>query len=229
MPTVSELIHSSFRLIGATAAGETLETYELNDALISLNQMLSSWNTEGASVAGRNALEIPVNPGNQSYPLAIRPVHIESASIHAGPVGIDVPLRIVDSAGWDGMREKQALAVYTEVLFCDYAFPNSTVFIAPLPRLGGTLELWLWQTIESFSSLGQTVDLPPGYEMAIRYNLAVALLPEYPRSQVDPTLVAQAQAFKNSIVALNRSHHMISMQPSATQAAITDAAQSAVR
>ena len=44
------------RLIGAIAAGEILETAELNDAFVSLNQMLSSWNTEGASLVSRKRM-----------------------------------------------------------------------------------------------------------------------------------------------------------------------------
>jgi hypothetical protein len=38
------------RLIGAIAAGETMETDELNDAFTSFNEMIDSWNTEGASL-----------------------------------------------------------------------------------------------------------------------------------------------------------------------------------
>ncbi|HKB34883.1 MAG TPA: hypothetical protein VKD72_00420 [Gemmataceae bacterium] len=225
--TVSDLIHSSFRLIGAIAAGEQLETYELNDALVSLNQMLSSWNTEGASVAGRKRMTMPVSNLTGIYLLPERPVHIESASVAIS--GIDSPVQIVDSVGWEAVPEKQALSVYVRTLFCDYAWPASTVYIWPVPRLPGLLELWIYQLIPQFTSLGQTVDLPQGYEMALRYNFAMALLPEYPRSQVDPTLPAQAQNFKASIVQLNRMNHMASVQSSPTQAAIADAAQSAAR
>src|SRR5215471_6641766 len=123
MSTVSDLIHSSFRLIGAIAAGETLETNELNDAFISLNQMLASWNTEGASLVGRQRMTIGVGGGN-AYPLGIQPVRIESASVSSG--GIDSPLQIVDSTGWEATPEKQALSVYVQKLYCDYLFPSST-------------------------------------------------------------------------------------------------------
>ena len=211
MPTVSELIHSSFRLIGAIAAGEILETYEANDAFISLNQMLSSWNTEGASLVGRKRILIPLNSANNSYPLAERPVRIEAASVSVSTGVIDSPLQIVDAAGWEATPEKMALSVYTKTLYCDYAWPNATVYIAPLPRVGGTLELWVYIPIPQFSDLNQTIDLPYGYEAAVRYNFAVAILPEYPRSQVDPTLLAQAQNFKASIVQLNQQNHMRSM------------------
>ena len=214
MPTVSELIHSSFRLIGAIAAGETLETAELGDAFVSLNQMLSSWNTEGASVVARKRILIPVSGTNQ-YTLVERPVKIESASVASG--GIDSTLEIVDSAGWEATPEKQATSVYVRKLFCDYGYPFSTVYLAPIPRLGGQLEMWVYVVIPQFASLDQVIDLPPGYEIALRYNFAMALLPEYPRSQVDPTLPAQAQMYKASIVQLNASNHMRS-QPAAQAA-----------
>jgi len=213
MPTtVSDLIHSSFRLIGAIVAGETLETNELNDAFVSFNQMISSWNTEGASLVGRQKLLVPLTASNQ-YALSQRPVRIESASVASG--GIDSRLDIVDSAGWEAVPEKLAQSVYVRVLYCDYQYPNSTVYIAPIPRLGGTLELWIYSLISQFAAVGDTIDLPPGYEAAVRYNFAVALLPEYPRSQADPSLLAQAQNYKASIVQLNAGNHMRSQAPPA--------------
>lgn len=213
MPTVSELIHSSFRLIGAIAAGETLETNELADALVALNQMLSSWNTEGASLVARKRLLVSVSGINGPYSLPERPVRIESASVAAG--GIDSQLELVDSAGWESTPEKQAQSVYVRRLFCDYAYPSASVYIAPIPRLGGQLEMWVYVPITQFATLATVVDLPPGYEAAVRYNLAIALLPEYPRSQPDPSLPAQAQTFKAALVQLNASNHMRSVAPAA--------------
>ena len=207
MPTtVTQLIHSSFRLIGAIAAGETLETNELDDAFAALNQMISSWNTEGASIVGRKRLVMPVTTTNGPFALSERPVKIESASVASG--GIDSQLEIVDSAGWEATPEKAAQSVYVRKLFCDYAYPNASVYLAPIPRLGGSLEVWIYIPITAFASVSATIDLPPGYEMAIRYNLAMALLPEYPRSQVDPTLPTQAQMYKAAIAQLNASNHM---------------------
>ena len=206
MPTVSELIHSSFRLIGAIASGETLETAELQDAFVSLNQMLASWNTEGASIVARKRLLIAVFGTNGPYTLPERPVKIESASVACG--GIDSQLELVDSVGWEATPEKQATTVYVRKLFCDYGFPVANAYLAPIPRLSGQLEMWVYVPMPQFASVAQVVDLPPGYEIALRYNFAVALLPEYPREAVDPTLVSQAQNYKASIVQLNASNHM---------------------
>jgi hypothetical protein len=213
MTTVSELIHSSFRLIGAVVAGEALETLELNDAFVSINQMLASWNTEGASLVARKRLLLGVFGTNGPYSLPERPVRIESASVACG--GIDSPLELVDSAGWESTPEKLAQSVYVRRLFCDYGYPTAAVYIAPLPRLSGQLEMWIYVALTQFSSLAQVVDLPPGYEIALRYNFAVALLPEYPRSAADPSLPAQAQMFKASIVQLNQQNHTRSQAPAA--------------
>jgi hypothetical protein len=225
--TVSDLIHSSMRLIGAIAAGETLETNELDDAFVSLNQMTASWSTEGLSLAGRQRLLITVSSATNQYALAARPVKIESASVSIS--GIDSPVEIVDSAGWEAIPEKQQLSVYVRKLYCDYQYPTATVYIWPTPRITGALEMWAYAVIGPFLQINDIVDLPTGYEIALRYNLAMALLPEYPRSQVDPTLPAQAQNYKASLVQLNASNHMRSMMPSAAQSAIADAAQTAAR
>jgi hypothetical protein len=220
---VSDLIHSSFRLIGAIAAGEILETNELNDALVSLNQMIASWNTEGASLVGRQRMTMPVYQAN-TYPLMFQPIRIVAASVNSG--GIDSPLEIVDAAGWESTPEKQALSVYVQKLYCDYLYPTSTVYIAPQPRLSGTLEFFYYSQIPLFVTLNDTITLPPGYEVALRYNFAVALLPEYPRSQSDPSLPAQAQMFKASIVQLNVGNQMRSQTQSPAQAAVDQPASS---
>lgn len=215
------------RLLGAIAAGETLETNELNDAFLVLNQMISSWNTEGLSLVGRNRQMVPLTLGQNSYSLAIRPIKIEAAS--AAISGIDSPIEIVDSVGWESVPEKAMTSVYIRKLFCDYLYPNSSISIWPTPRIAGTLEMVVYATITQFSAVTDTVDLPPGYEMAVRYNLAMALLPEYPRSQIDQSLPAQAQMYKASLAQLNASNHARSQTPSTVQAAATDAAEATAR
>lgn len=213
MATVSELIHSSMRLIGAIAAAETMETEELNDAFVSLNQMLSSWNTEGASLVGRQRLLVSVSSTN-SYALPTRPVKIEAASTSIS--GVDSALEIVDAAGWEAIPipEKANQSIFIRKLYCDYLFPSSTVYVWPTPRMGGTLELWIYATMQPFASLTSAITLPDGYEAGLRWNLAVNLAPEYGRP-IDQVVLAQAQNFKASLVQLNAGNQMKSQAPAA--------------
>jgi hypothetical protein len=214
MPTVSELIHSSFRLIGAIAAGETLETHELNDALVSLEQLIMSWNIEGASLVGRRPIVVNIASVN-NYTLPLRPVKIEAAS--AAINGVENGIEIVDAAGWEAIPipEKQMQSIFIRKLYCNYLYPTSTVYIWPVPRLPGTLEMWIYEPIPVLSDLTTVIDLPPGYEAGLRFALAVKLAPEYGRP-LDATVVAMAQQFKASLVALNTSNHMRTLPPVAT-------------
>jgi hypothetical protein len=215
--TVSDLIHSSMRLIGAIAAGETLETTELNDAFVSLNQMLSSWNTEGASLVARQRLLVNVSTTN-FYALPQRPVKIDAASTSIS--GVDSALDIVDSAGWEAIPvpEKQMQSIFIRRLYCDYGFPSSTVYLWPTPRMSGTLELWIYATMPQFASVDSVISLPEGYEAGLRFNLAIALAPEYGRP-VDPLTASGAQNFKASLVQLNASNQMRSQAPALAPAA----------
>jgi hypothetical protein len=215
--TVSDLIHSSMRLIGAIAAGETLETQELNDAFVSFNQMLSSWNTEGASLVARKRLTVSVF-GVNSYALSERPVKIDAASTSIS--GVDSGLEIVDSAGWEAIPvpEKQMQSIFIRRLYCDYAFPSSTVYLWPTPRVSGTLELWIYATMPQFASVDSVISLPEGYEAGLRFNLSILLALEYGRP-IDQVLVAQAQNFKASLVQLNAGNQMRSAQTAVVPAA----------
>jgi hypothetical protein len=209
--TVSDLIHSSMRLIGSIAAGEMLETEELNDAFVSLNQMLSSWNTEGASLVARKRLTVSVFSAN-SYVLSERPVKVDAASTSIS--GVDSALDIVDSAGWEAIPvpEKQMQSIFIRRLYCDYGFPSSTVYIWPTPRMSGTLELWIYATMPAFASVDSVISLPEGYEAGLRFNLALNLAPEYGRP-VDQLVAAGAQNFKASLVQLNAGNHARTTQP----------------
>jgi hypothetical protein len=201
------------RLIGAIAAGEILETAELNDAFVSLNQMLFSWNSEGASLYARKRGLIPMQPNVNIYVLQERPIRIESASVTVQ--GIDCPLEIVDSTGWEAITEKGQLAIIARKLFCDYLYPAASVYIWPSPRLGATLEIWIYGAIAGFSSLDQAINLPDGYEAGLRWNLALNLAPEYGRP-IDQAVAALAQNFKASLVQLNAQNHMKSQAATAS-------------
>lgn len=218
MPTtVSDLIHSAMRLIGSIAAGEQLEPEELADAFVSLNQMLSSWNTEGASLFGRISLTKPVTPA-ANFVTIPQPIKIDSASMTAG--GIDCPLEIVDALGWAAITEIGATAIITRKLYCNYLYPLSNVLFWPFQRVPATLNMWLYSPIEAFTTLDETIDLPQGYEAGLRWNLAVNLAPEYGRP-IDQSVFAGAQNFKASLVQLNASNLMRSQTPPAALPAVT--------
>jgi len=323
--TVTDLIHSSFRLIGAVVAGETLEAQELTDALYTLNQMVALWSTEGLTVWAlrhdtfslTGATSYSMGPGGIAG--AVRPTQIVGARAANGAFGRAVKIVGVDR--WTDIAERGGLLNLPLKAYVDYAFPLATVWVWPAAVSGVTFEVYtvmeyavfpdnpaaqvqhnfqpqrltytlasaagsftigpggqlaaprpakcqsiaaaytgfrheldiigadewatyleptgvpialplemyveysypnatlnVWpaatagnmevhslQQISQFASVDATVDLPPGYEEAIRFNLAVLLAPEYGRP-IDATVAASAQASKGSLATMNASN-----------------------
>ena len=91
----------------------------------------------------------------------------------------------------------------------DTNFPLINVRVYPQPSAApGSLELAYWVPIVAFAAVSDGLtSLPPGYEAAIHFNLAVALEPQYRREGrdgPDPILASNAQNTKASIVEQNR-------------------------
>lgn len=90
---------------------------------------------------------------------------------------------------------------------CDTAFPLINVRVYPQPNSSpGSLELAYWVPIVAFAAVSDGLTgLPPGFEAAIHFNLAVQLYPQYGRpGGPDPVLLSNAQNSKASIVEQNR-------------------------
>ena len=338
MPTASELIHSAMRLIGAIASGETLETYELNDGLVSLNQMLALWSDERLSVYAIRKESFPLSAAS-SYTMGpggsfatARPTQIVAVRV-SGSNFTGRGLRLVDAARWVSLMERggainlpmKAHVVYgfplatvylwpvpiagvqvelyvthefttfPEALgpdapaapmhnflpqqatyslaamsgsftvgpggqlattrparcnsiavtaggfrrsvdlvsagewatliepldgriniplecYVEYNYPAATINLWPVPGTGTSIEIHSLQQFTAFAALADTVSLPPGYEEAIRFNLAVKLAPEYGRP-LDAVVAANAQQSKAALAALNAANQTLGPPP----------------
>ncbi len=93
-----------------------------------------------------------------------------------------------------------------KLLNYDAAYPVGLVHIYPVPNVGITLELWVWEQLAAITDPTLAVDLPPGYLKAITYNLAVDLAPKFGR-QLDPNIANVAAQCKAGLGSLNVSEH----------------------
>lgn len=184
MSTALDLINSSFRLIGALASGESSEASEANDALITLNQMLSSWSLDRLMVysvlketftwASGNAYRTIGLTGNF---VTTRPTKIETATFTSG--GLDFTLDIIGSKEYQEISNKSLTTSHPEKLYYDASNPNGTIYLYGVPSADISLNLSTWRQITSVSALSTTLAYPPGYERAIRFNLAIELANEW--------------------------------------------------
>lgn len=199
MSTVQTLINSSLRLIGVLDAGESPSTSESNDAFEALNQLLANWSAANVPVFATTRTTVAMS-GAASYALATRPLKIKAAAVTNGGVSRDVEM--VTAEQWVGLPDKSRAGLFAKFGWIDGSYPTATLYLLPKPATGSTLELYTVQPLTAFASLAATIDLPPGYEQALRFALAYALAPEY-GAPITQGLADGASEAKAAIAKLN--------------------------
>lgn len=208
--TGREAITAALRLIGVLASGETATAAEASDGLSALNRMISSWSTEGLMTYSvvREEFTLTVNDGIYTMGASgdfntTRPTRIESASIEdqsASPT-TESPLRLINSSEWAGIATKD-LSSTPQYLYTDFTNPLVTLNLWPRPDTADKLVVYSVKVLTAVSTLDTSITMPPGYDDAIVYNLAVRLAPEYGR-QTPAEIAMLATESKASIKRVN--------------------------
>lgn len=201
---VSDLLTATIKLIGGIAKSEVPSADEMADAFARLNSMVDSWGAERQMIYQLVRSLYPLVSGQQVYSIgtaagatfnAVRPMYIQDAGLvnTAYTPNFELPMRILTIDEWASLSIKSQQATQSWYLWNDYAYPNSNLSLWPIPNVG-TLQLALYvpTPLTQFANTGATVSLPPGYEEALRYNLAVRLCPEWGRP-IDPVVAKMAQ------------------------------------
>lgn len=188
--TPRDLITGSLRLIGVVASGETPPASELTDGMSALNDMLDSWSVEGLIVykTTRESFALVANQaqytmGTSGTPdfSSARPVDIEDAAIElttSSPT-VEVPMDILNDHQWAAEKIKGTTSTIPTKLHPQGTYPNETFDIWPVPQTNYNLILYTKKPLTTFTSLSTAISVPPGYQRAMRYNLAIELAPEY--------------------------------------------------
>jgi hypothetical protein len=209
--TVRDLIKSSLRLIGAVATGETPSSVEQSDALAALNDMLDTWSTEKLMVYAIVREEFSLVAGTQSYTIGTsgtfntsRPVVIEDATIEdqSSSPTVERPVQVLNVDEWSAISTKDLSSEIPTKIYIEDGFPLSTIYLWPKPSTTNKLVLYSRKPLTSFSTVGDTVSLPPGWSEALRFNLAVRLAMEYGKAP-NELILAGATETKENIKRLN--------------------------
>lgn len=220
--TALNLIRRAMLLIGAVATGESPSAEESQDGLSTLNEMLSAWNTQRLMTYQVGRYTFNLIAGQQDYSVGsgggwspTRLVKVEAAWLRATsltPVQ-EWPLELVDLDKWALISEKSTQSPYPQLLYYETSYPLAAAHVWPVPSQINAVILDAWVPLTSVANLTTSIDLPPGYERALRYNLAVEMAPEYGKGALDPTVVALANASKNDVRRLNLSSPIAQLDP----------------
>ncbi len=180
MATAISMITRAMRIARVIGKGETPDADESADGLEALNAMLDSWQIERLFV-------YQIVQGSYTWPSTTTSRTIGSGGNFAAqrPVRIESALAVDSGSNWyeigvfqsreeyDRIVNKASASTLPQFLFYDPAYPLGVLYLYPVPSVSVTLKLNTWQTLQSFAALTTALSLPPGYQRAIEFNLAI--------------------------------------------------------
>lgn len=215
--TAGDQINRALRLLGALAEGETPSAATSQDALLAMNQMIDSWNTERLSVYATQdqvfswpAGEIKRTLGPSGDFVGNRPVLLDDATYYRAPSGVSYGIKFINQDQYNGIAVKTATSTFPQVIFVNETFPDVEMFIYPKPTQ--VLE-WHFISVQELSQpavLATQLHFPPGYMRAFTYNLAMEIAPEF---GVEPSPQVQriAMTSKRNLKRINNPNDIMSL------------------
>jgi len=211
--TALDLIKSSMRLCGILGNGETPSASEAQDALMVLNQMIDSWNSERLMIYTIQRNVFNIVSGQQTYTLGnggdfdmARPASIQSytiISLQNPAQPLELPLDVYTDVAWANVPVKNVQSSIPTAVYDDGSFPFRNLSYWAVPNVGYLQAgIYSWQSVNRFIDLSTPYSFPPAYLKALRYSLAVDLAPEF-GVQVPAIVAQQASESRAKVKSIN--------------------------
>ncbi len=205
---VLEIIRSSLNLIGAFAPGQSIPAYISSSAMAIFNTMLDEWAGQRLTlyVTERKLYPLVANQGGPTNPYTLgpggdfnqaRPMFVDRASVidnNNAAQPLELSIQILSTQQWQAIPTKEVYTTLPQSVYFEPTFPLVKGFLYCIPQVDYLdLALYLPRAVPQVAALTDDVVLPPGYQGAIIYNLALRLSPQMGRP-IEPWLVSEARA-----------------------------------
>lgn len=181
--TPADLIPRAARRAGVLGADEIMSAEDLDTGFYVLNEMIDAWSIDKLYLYELVTLTATAVNGQATYTLGpggdfdvTRPPSIEQLIYTNGSIDYEVVQTTVEQ--YAAIPYKKTTGIPSAFAY-EPSMPAGVMSIYPIPIAGGTLKVKTHQLLTQFSSINQSVQLPPGYAAALRASLAVALCPEF--------------------------------------------------
>jgi hypothetical protein len=181
---------------GTNGVGVLTVTALATGANIAMGQFI----TGGTTASGTHITEFLTGAGGQgTYEVNIsqvvvsgamqtyyqRPMKINSAFVRVAT--LDYPVYPLNIENYEQIGLKTLAGPWPRALYYQPSNPVGNITLWPVPTNAAEMHIFAETVLSQFSSLADTVVLPQGYNMALRWCLAELLLPEYGKN--DPVMV----------------------------------------
>lgn len=218
MATAGDIIDGALRLIGQIAEGEVASAETSQDALLAMNQMIDSWNTEKLMIYNTQdqvftwpADQISRTLGPTGDFVGNRPVLLEDSTyFRDASTNVSFGIKMINQQQYNGIAVKTVTSTYPQVMWINMDFPNIQMTIYPKP----TRDLeWHFVSVDEIVqpvTLATQLYLPPGWLRAFRYNLACEFAPEF-GVEPSPTVARIAMTSKRNLKRINNPDDLMSL------------------
>ena len=212
--TAVTMIKRAMRIMTVLSANEEPTDQEAEDGLYALNAMMEAWNIERLMVYQTPQVSASWTPNSASMTMgtggtfsATRPIRVlpEGNYFHDSNNSIDYPLLwLGDKDSYERILLKTSTSSWPQWLYVDMGYPLVTLYVWPVPTQTLTAYLNVYVTLQAFDTLTEAIALPPGYQSAIEYNLALWMAPEYgTAAKITPWVMKQATILKANLKNIN--------------------------
>jgi len=208
--TANDQINGALRVLGVLAEGETPSAATSQDALMALNQMIDSWNTERLSVFSTQD-QVFTWPPNQIHRtlgptgnfVGNRPILLEDSTYFKDPTnGISFGIKIINQQQYNGIAVKTVTSTYPQVMWINMDFPNIDMYVYPVPTKALEFHFVSVNELMSVPSLSTDIYMPPGYLRCFKYNLACEIANEF-GIEPPPNVARIAMTSKRNLKRIN--------------------------
>lgn len=211
MTTGTLMLTEALKAAGIIGVGQPASGEDITDALFHLNVMLGQWNRKrwmvyhlvDTAFTSTGAQSYTVGP-NQNFNI-VRPDRIEAAYfrqlIEDQPNLVDYPLDVLQSYEDYARIRLKTLTTWPQVFFYDSGYPTGKLYVHPVPQASlFEIHILTKDVLASIAAnaVAQTYNLPPEYDGAILWNLAVRLRAAYGMAP-DPVKIGLAKDALNVI------------------------------
>jgi hypothetical protein len=215
--TAGDQINRAFRLLGILAEGETPSASMSQDALMAMQQMIESWNTERLSVFCTQDQVFTWPSGLLSRTLGpsgdfvgLRPVLFDDSTYFKAPNGVSYGVKFINQQQYNGIAVKTVTSTYPQVIFVNMTYPNAEMFIYPRPTQDLEWHFVSVQELDNPATLATDLFFPPGYLRAFAYNLAMEIAPEF-GVEPSPQVMRIAMTSKRDLKRINNPDDIMSL------------------
>lgn len=204
-----DIIQDAMEKLGVYAPGETMSAADANRGLIVLNDMMDSWSNESLSCFAISQQSTILTPGVASYTIGpgatlnmTRPIRLISgpgAAYMQDDNGNNYGMDVVPLDQWNLLGTREITSDVPDTLFYDPQFPFGILNFYPIPIVGWTANWTSYLQLSDFDTLDTPVSLPPGYVVALKFNLSIDLQPYFTGSQINPIAVKRAAETKGNV------------------------------